>query len=305
MTYIPKISRRNFLVSSTAVGGGLALGWHVSGGAMPAAAQGAAGNEVGIWVVVHSDDRVVVRIARSEMGQGTLTGLAQLVAEDLECDWAKVSAEYVAPDVNHANKRAWGDMSTGGSRGIRTSVDYVRKGGAAARIMLIEAAAKRWGVPVAECAAAMGVITHAPTGRRLRFGEVAEAASKLEVPKDVAVKDPKDWKLVGKSVKRLDTREKLDGSLVYAIDLKLPGMLNASIMQSPVFGGKLVSFDAAAVAKMPGVRHVVAVGDNAVAVVADTWWQAQSALLKLPVVWDEKGNGAVNKIGRASCRERV
>jgi isoquinoline 1-oxidoreductase beta subunit len=300
MTYIPKISRRNFLVSSTAVGGGLALGWHVSGGATPATAQGAAGNEVGIWVVVHSDDRVVVRIARSEMGQGTLTGLAQLVAEDLECDWTKVSAEYVAPDVNHANKRAWGDMSTGGSRGIRTSVDYVRKGGAAARIMLIEAAAKRWGVPVGECAAAMGVITHAPTGRKLRFGEVAEAASKLEVPKDVAVKDPKDWKLVGKSVKRLDTREKLDGSLVYAIDLKLPGMLNASIMQSPVFGGKLVSFDAAAVAKMPGVRHVVAVGDNAVAVVADTWWQAQSALLKLPIVWDEKGNGAVNSAAIAA-----
>jgi isoquinoline 1-oxidoreductase beta subunit len=300
MTYIPKLSRRNFLVSSTAAGGGLMLGWHASGANAPAAAQGAAGNEVGIWVAVHADDRVVVRIARSEMGQGTLTGLAQLVAEDLECDWAKVSAEYVAPDVNHANKRAWGDMSTGGSRGIRASVDYVRKGGAAARIMLIEAAAKRWGVPVGECVAAMGVITHTPSGRKLRFGEVAEAASKLEVPKDVAVKDPKDWKIVGKGLKRIDTKEKLDGSLVYAIDLRLPGMLNASIMQSPVFGGKLVSFDAAAVAKKPGVKHVLAVGDNAVAVVADTWWQANSALLELPVVWDEKGNGGVNSAAIAA-----
>jgi len=300
MTYIAKLSRRRFLVSTAVAGGGLALGWQMAGGPLPASAQSVVGRDVGIWIVIYPDDRVVVRIARSEMGQGTLTGLAQLAAEDLECDWSKVSAEYVAPEVNHANKRAWGDMSTGGSRGIRTSVDYVRKGGAAARMMLTEAAAKQWNVPVSECSAAMSVITHNPSGRKLRYGEVAEAAAKLEVPKDVALKDPKDWKIIGKGVKRLDTKEKLDGSLVYAIDVKLPNMLNAAIAQSPVFHGKVVSYDAAKVLGMPGVRHVVKVDDGAVAVIADTWWQAKTALEKLPVVWDERGNGNVNSTSIAA-----
>ncbi|MGE0719350.1 MAG: molybdopterin cofactor-binding domain-containing protein [Alphaproteobacteria bacterium] len=294
MSHIMKLSRRGFLVSAGAVAGGMAIGWKVPGGALQAVAQTPIGVEVGIWVVIHPDDRTVVRIARSEMGQGTLTGLAQLVAEDLECDWSKVSAEYVAPEVNLANKRAWGDMSTGGSRGIRTSVDYVRKGGAAARMMLTEAAAKRWGVPASECAAENSVVTHQPTGRKLRYGEVAEDAAKLAVPKDIALKDPKDWKVIGKGVKRLDTADKLTGAQVYAIDVRLPDMLNAAIAQSPVFGGKLVSFDAEKVKGLKGVRHVVAVGDNAVAVVADTWWQAKTALEQLPVVWDEGANGKVD-----------
>lgn len=300
MTYVAKLSRRTFLVSTAIAGGGLALGWQIAGGQLPASAQSVVGRDVGIWVVIYPDDRVVVRIARSEMGQGTLTGLAQLVAEELESDWNKVTAEYVAPDVNHANKRAWGDMSTGGSRGIRTSVEYVRRGGAAARIMLTEAAAKRWNVPVSECSAAMSVITHVPTGRKLRYGEVAEEASKLEVPKDVAVKDPKDWKIVGKALKRIDTKEKVDGSLVYAIDLKLPNMLNAAIAQSPVFHGKLVSFDAPRISAMPGVRHVVKVDDGTVAVVADTWWQAKSALDKLPIVWNEGAHGNLNSASIAA-----
>jgi len=300
MTYIAKLSRRRFLVSTAVAGGGLALGWQMAGGPLPASAQSVVGRDVGIWIVIYPDDRVVVRIARSEMGQGTLTGLAQLAAEDLECDWSKVSAEYVAPEVNHANKRAWGDMSTGGSRGIRASVDYVRKGGAAARMMLTEAAAKQWNVPVSECSAAMSVITHNPSGRKLRYGEVAEVAAKLEVPKDVALKDPKDWKIIGKGVKRLDTKEKLDGSLVYAIDVKLPNMLNAAIAQSPVFHGKVVSYDAAKIMGMPGVRHVVKVDDGAVAVIADTWWQAKTALEKLPVVWDERGNGNVTSASIAA-----
>jgi isoquinoline 1-oxidoreductase beta subunit len=288
MSRISQISRRLFLTASAAAGGGLALG------VIPeAAAQGAAA-EIGIWVTIAPDDTVTVRIARSEMGQGTLTGLAQMVADELDADWRFVRAEYVAPEVNHANKRAWGDMSTGGSRGIRASVEYVRKGGAAARAMLIETAAKRWGVPTNECSAALSLVTHTPTGRVFRYGELAAEAAKLPVPTDVAVKTPAQWGLIGRGVKRLDTVEKLSGKLTYAIDVNLPNMLNASIAQCPVWGGKLKSFDADKIKAMPGVRHVVAVGDYAVAVVADKWYQANTALKALPIVWDERGNGEVD-----------
>ncbi len=294
MSQTTELSRRSFFTATAAVGGGVALGWSLPGTASQAFAQSTKGAEVGIWVVIQPDDTTIVRIARSEMGQGTLTGLAQLVADELDADWRFVRAEYVAPEVNLANKRAWGDMSTGGSRGIRASVDYVRKGGAAARAMLIEAAAKQWGVPAGECTAAISVITHKPTGRTLRYGQVAAEAAKLTVPADVPVKTPAQWTLIGRGVKRLDTVEKLSGKQVFAIDVQLPDMLNASIMQSPVWGGKLKSFDADKIKAMPGVRHVLAVGDNAVAVVADKWYQANTALLALPVVWDEGKNGNVD-----------
>ena len=234
--------------------------------------------EVNAWVVIRPDDTVVIRIARSEMGQGTLTGLAQLVAEELECDWSKVTTEFPTPGQSVARKRVWGDFSTGGSRGIRTCQEYVRKGGAAARMMLIQAAANEWKVPASECTAANSVITHTPSGKTTTYGKVAEAAAKLEPPADVKLKDPKDWKIAGKGLKRLDTADKITGKMIYGIDVKLPGMLNAAIKDCPVFGGKLKSFDEAKVAGMKGVKKVVKVGDNAVAVVADTWWHAKTAL---------------------------
>ena len=250
--------------------------------------------EVNAWVVIRPDDTVVVRIARSEMGQGTMTGLAQLVAEELECDWSKVTTEYPTPGQSVARKRVWGDMSTGGSRGIRTSHEYVRKGGAAARIMLVQAAANEWKVPASECTASDSVITHSPSGRKTTFGKVAEAAAKLEPPTEIKLKDPKDWKIAGKPLKRLDTADKITGKMMYGIDVKLPGMLNAAIKDCPVFGGKVKSFDAAKVAGMKGVKKVVQVGDTAVAVVADTWWQAKTALDALPIVWDEGPNAKVS-----------
>jgi isoquinoline 1-oxidoreductase subunit beta len=288
-----KISRRSFVIGTAAVGGGFALGLHIPlGGRVVRAQDGSP--EVNAWVVIRPDDTVVIRIARSEMGQGTLTGLAQLVAEELECDWAKVTTEYPTPGASVKRQRAWGDFSTGGSRGIRTSHEYVRKGGATARMMLIQAAADAWGVPAAECSAANSVITHGRSGRTTTYGKVAAAAAKLTPPADVALKDPKDWKVIGKSVKRLDTMNKLTGAQVYGADLKLPGMLNAAIKDCPVFGGKVKSFEAAAVRGMPGVRHVVQVGDSGVAVVADTWWQAKTALDALPIVWDEGPNAAVS-----------
>lgn len=272
------VNRRQFLGSAAA--GALVVGFHV-----PAVPQGVP-DEVNAWVVVHPDERVVIRIARSEMGQGTLTGLAQLVAEELECDWAKVSTEYPTPGQNLARHRVWGNFSTGGSRGIRESHDYVRKGGATARLMLVQAAADGWKVPAAECRVAKGVITHPGSGRSTSYGQVAAAAARLAPPKDVALKDPKDWKLVGQRVARLDTVDKTTGAQVYGTDLKLPGLLNAAIRDCPVFGGSVRGFDAAPVLKMPGVKKVVRVGDSAVAVVADTWWRARKAVDALAIDWD-------------------
>jgi isoquinoline 1-oxidoreductase subunit beta len=300
MNYVPKMNRRTFVVSAAAAGGGLALGFDLPFGG-PQVIRAADGSpEINAWVVIRPDDTVVVRVARSEMGQGTLTGLAQLVAEELECDWAKVTWEYPTPGQSVARKRVWGDFSTGGSRGIRMSHEYVRKGGAAAREMLKQAAANEWKVPVAEVSASNGVITHKPSGRTTTYGKVAEAAAKLEPPKDVPLKDPKDWKIAGKPLKRLDTLDKITGKQVYGADLKLPGMLNAAIKESPVMGGKVKSFDAAKVEKMPGVKKVVKVGDTGVAVVADTWWQAKTALDALPITWDEGENA---KVSSASIAE--
>src|SRR4051812_28521281 len=290
-----KLSRRKFVIGSAAAGGGLALGFSLPSGFGAALAQGAAndGTEVNVWVAIKPDDTCVIRIARSEMGQGTITGLAQLVAEELECDWKKVTTEQITPGANLARKRAWGDMSTGGSRGIRTSQDYVRRGGAAARMMLLQAAADEWKVPVGELKVANGIITHAATQRSVSYGKVATAAAKIEPPdpKSIKLKDPKNWTIAGKPLKRLDTADKLNGSKVYAIDIKLPGMLCAAIKDCPVFGGKLKSYDEAKIAGMPGVRKVVKVKDTGVAVVADTWWRAKTALDALPIVWDE-GAGA-------------
>ena len=284
-----KLSRRTFIVASAAASGGLAVGLRVPFGIGPAVAASDAATEVNVWVAIKPDDTCVIRIARSEMGQGTLTGLAQLVAEELECDWSKVTTEQVTPGANLARKRAWGEMGTGGSRGIRSSQDYVRRGGAAARMLLLQAAADEWKVPLAELAVSQGVITHAASGRSTTYGKVATAAAKLAAPdpKSIKLKDPKDWKIAGKPLKRLDTADKLDGSKVYAIDVKLPGMLCAAIKDCPVFGGKLKSYDDTKVAGMPGVRRVVKVKETAVAVVADTWWRAKTALAALPITWDE------------------
>jgi len=296
-----QLSRRKFIVGSAAVaGGGLALGLNVPF----AQAQNGATNEVNVWVAIKPDDTCVIRIARSEMGQGTLTGLAQLVAEELECDWSKVMTEGVTPGRNLASKRAWGEMGTGGSRGIRTSQDYVRRGGAAARIMLLQAAADQWKVPVAELTVSKGVITHAASKRKTSYGKVAAAASKVTPPdpKAITLKGPKDWSIAGKPLKRLDTADKLNGSKIYAIDVKLPDMLCAAIKDCPVFGGKVTSFDASKIAGMPGVKKVVKVKDTGVAVVADTWWRAKKALDALPIVWDEAGNGNVSS---ASIAEQL
>ncbi|MFZ0424479.1 MAG: molybdopterin cofactor-binding domain-containing protein [Xanthobacteraceae bacterium] len=298
MTQMAKFNRRCFIVGSSAVGAGLALGFDLPFGPGAARAEdvirAADGSpEVDAWVVIRPDDTVVIRIARSEMGQGTLTGLAQLVAEELDCDWSKVTTEFPTPGANVARKRVWGDFSTGGSRGIRESNEYVRKGGATARVMLIQAAANSWNVPAAECTASNSVITH-KSGKKTTYGKVAEAAAKLEAPKDVPLKDPKTWTIAGKPLKRLDTMPKITGQPIFGIDTRQPGMVYAAISACPTFGGKVASYDAAKVTDMPGVKKVVKVGDNAVAVVADSWWRAKKALEAMPVSWDLGDNAKVS-----------
>jgi isoquinoline 1-oxidoreductase beta subunit len=287
----PNLSRRKFMVTAAAASGGLALGFNLPFGADLAQAQAplAATPEVNAWVVIKPDETVVIRIARTEMGQGTLTGIAQLVTEELECDWKKVTTEMVTPGQNLARKRVWGDMATGGSRGIRGSETYTRAGGAAARMMLLQAAAEEWKVPVGELTVSEGVIHHAASNRTTTYGKVAPAAAKVTPPdpKTIKLKPYTQWKVAGKPMKRLDTAPKLNGSKIYAVDLKFPGMLNAAVKSCEVFGGKLVSFDESKVAKMPGVKRVVKVDDSTVAVVADTWWRAKTALDALPIRWDE------------------
>ena len=293
------LSRRRFLQGAAA--GSLVVGFHVPFlKSADAQSLAATAPEINAWVVIQPNDTVVIRIARSEMGQGTLTGLAQLVAEELECDWARVTTEYPTPGQSLERKRPWGNFATGGSQGIRGSQDYVRKGGATARLLLLQAAADDWKVPVADCTVANSVISHAPSKRKTTFGKMAGAAAKLTPPTEVKLKDPKDWKIAGKRLARLDTIEKTTGKQIYGMDLTLPGMLNAAVMACPVFGGKIKSVDDAAVLKRPGVKRVLQINNNAVAVVADTWWRAKSALDALKIEWDEGPNA---KLSSASFAE--
>lgn len=295
-------SRRHFIVGSSAIAAGLAIGFDFPFISSANAAMGSGTTsmapletpEVGVWVVVKPNDEVVVRVVRSEMGQGTTTGLAQLLAEELECDWSKVTYEYPSPLASLKRKNPWGTFHTGGSHGIRHSEQNVRKGGAAARMMLTQAAANSWNVPVSECTVSKGVITHLPSKRQTTFGKVSVAASKLPVPTKIPLKDPKDWKLIGQPVDRIDGMEdKVTGRQVFAIDLDLPGMLIANIRQCPVFGGKVKSYDATAALKMNGVKKVVPVGDNALATIADTFWHAKSAMDAVIIDWDKGPNAEV------------
>jgi isoquinoline 1-oxidoreductase beta subunit len=213
-----------------------------------------------------------------------------LVAEELECDWKRVKIEYASANANVKRKRAWGDMASVGSRTIRNSQEYLRKAGATAREMLVAAAAKQWNVPASECTAQSSFITHGPSKRRVSFGKVAEAAAKLDAPKEVKLKDPKEWKLIGKPIKRVDIPDTVMGRQRYGIDTQLDGMLYAAIAQCPVFGGKVKSMDSSKVEGRRGIVKVLNL-ETFVAVVADNWWRAKEALRDVHVDWDVGANG--------------
>ena len=290
MTRAAALSRRSLLAGVSAVGGGLALALAIP---FENARTATEAPEVTAWLVIGPDNSVVIRIARAEMGQGVSTGLAMLVAEELECDWSKVSTEFISASENIRRGRVWGDTTTGASRSIAASQLYLRKAGAIAREMLIAAAAARWNVPAAECVARLSTIMHQPSGREVSFGAVVEDAAKLKPPDTVTLKEPSRWTLAGTPRRRLDVLDKVTAQPVYAIDVRLPGMLYAAIAHCPVFGGAPKSIDESAIAAMKGVRRVVRLHD-AVAVVADSWWRAKCALDALPIVWDDRGNSSVS-----------
>jgi len=281
------VSRREFLKQSAAIGGGLTIGCGPLG---VFAQKPDAGVELTAWVVVRPDDAIIIRYARSEMGQGSMTSAPMLVAEELECDWKRVKVEYASANASVKRKRAWGDMASVGSRTIRNSQEYLRKAGATARGMLVAAAAEQWKVPASECSAQNSFITHGPSKRRVSYGKVAEAASKLEPPKDVKLKDPKEWKLIGKPIKRIDIPDTVMGRQRYGIDTQLPGMLYAAIAQCPVFGGKVKAMDSSKVEGRRGIVKVLNM-ESFVAVVGDNWWRAKEALRDVHIDWDVGANG--------------
>jgi isoquinoline 1-oxidoreductase subunit beta len=305
MSREPHLSRRSFLASVAATGGALALGFEIPFGPRRASAATteAGAPEITAWIVIEPNDTVIIRVAKSEMGQGGFTALPMLVAEELGCDWSKVRPEFAAPHENRKRNRAWGNMSTGASRSISASQNDLRQAGATAREMLIAAAAARWGVPCDECIAANSVITHRPSGRTVTFGAVAEDAAAITPPTKVKLKDPNDWTLIGTAQKRHDVRDKVTGKPIYAIDVRLPNMLYAAIVQCPVFKGTLNSVDESKLASMNGIRRVVKLPD-AVAVVADSWWRAKKAVDALPVTWD-LGEGAAVSSATISANLRA
>jgi isoquinoline 1-oxidoreductase beta subunit len=288
----PDVNRRSFMVSSAAAGGAMVLGFHIPT-ASGVANSGDLAPELNAWIKIMPDDTVIVRIARAEMGQGIVTALAMLVAEELECDWAKVRPELVSPADNVRRGRLWGDMSTSASRSVNLSQQTMREAGASARQMLIAAAAARWNVPAAACRAAGSTITHRPSGRTVRFGELAQAAAAMPVPARVTLKDPKDWTVTGTPRRRFDVADKCAGRPIYAGDVRLPGMLYATIVQCPVFRGALRSIDKRKAGAMKGVRHIVERPDM-VAVVADGWWQAKQAADALVLEWNEEDHRRVS-----------
>jgi isoquinoline 1-oxidoreductase beta subunit len=281
---VSHLDRRSFLASIAAIGGSLVLGFEIPFGTRATHAS-VDPREITAWVVIEPDETVIIRVAKSEMGQGSFTALPMLVAEELECDWSKVRAEFAPPHENRKRNRVWGNMSTGASRSISASQNDLRRAGATARAMLIAAAAARWSVPMTECTAAQGVITHGPSGRRITFGAIAAAAADVKPPAQVVLKDPKDWKLIGTRQRRFDVPDKITGKPIYAIDVQLPNMLYAAIVQCPVFKGTLKAVDETRLAGMKGIHQVVKLPD-AVAVVADGWWRAKKAAEALPVTWD-------------------
>jgi len=289
---VSHLDRRSFLASIAAIGGSLVLGFEIPFGTRATHAS-VGPREITAWIVIEPDETVIIRVAKSEMGQGSFTALPMLVAEELECDWSKVRAEFAPPHENRKRNRVWGNMSTGASRSISASQNDLRRAGATARAMLIAAAAARWNVPMTECTAAQGVISHGPSGRSVTFGAIAAAAADMNAPTQVALKDPKDWKLIGTRQRRFDVPDKITGKPIYAIDVQLPNMLCAAIVQCPVFKGTLKAVDETRLAGMRGIRQVVKLPD-AVAVVADSWWRAKKAAEALPVTWDFGDNSEVS-----------
>jgi isoquinoline 1-oxidoreductase subunit beta len=300
------VTRRQFVVSVATAAGGLALTVGLPGLAEAAVigpqafGPGTDPNDVNAFLAIAPDGGILIRSPHQEMGQGAITALPMIVAEELECDWSKVKVEHAAAARNQREKDIYGDMATVGSRGVRTSWQMLLQAGASARERLIAAAAQRWNVPAAECTAANSKVTHAKSGRSLDYGALALDAGKIKLDKEPAIRTPDQFKFIGKSVARLDTPLKINGAAKFAIDTQVPGMVYAAINACPVPGGKLKSVDEAPAKSRRGVLQVVKL-DNAVAVVADRFWRAKEALALLKPEWDagEAGKTDSAQFGKA------
>lgn len=285
------VNRRGFLKMGAAGTAGLIIGFYFPGGAEVVAAAPATPVALNAWIHIGTNDLVTIFIDKSEMGQSILTGLAMIAADELDCDWKKVRTEFAPAEKVYINPR-FGAQATGGSSGTPTSWGPLRKASAAARQMLLEAAAQKWGVNSSECRAENSAIVHTPSKRRLSYGSLVEAAAKLPVPQDVPLKQPSQYHLIGKPTKRLDTPEKVNGSAQYGIDVHLPGMLYAVVARCPVFGGKVAGFDATKAKAVPGVKDVIQISTG-IAVVADNTWTAMQGRRALDVRWDEGPNASL------------
>jgi isoquinoline 1-oxidoreductase beta subunit len=289
----PQLNRRQFLLTTSVVGGAFVLGFFLPSRQVEAAAiaeqpwtaptQG--GTEVNAWLVIGSDDTVTIRVAQSEMGEGVFTSMPMLVAEELACDWQKVRAEYASANRSLRENRVYQRMATGGSGAVRRSREYLQQAGASARVRLITAAAQQWGVPANECRAEQGTVMHPASSRKISYGALAAAAAQVKLDAEPAIKTPDQFTLLGRSLNRLDVPLKVNGSAIYGIDVRLPDMLYASVMTCPVFGGTLKRYDFEAIKSLPGVRTAVEV-PNGIAVVADSFWRAKTALEVMPIEWD-------------------
>jgi isoquinoline 1-oxidoreductase beta subunit len=285
MNRIVNISRRDFLKTGAMLGGGLILGFSLRGSAMGKAVRAKVSFSPNAFIRVGADGMVTIIVNKSEMGQGVYTSLPMLIAEELECDWTKIRVEAapVAPEYNHTE---WGQIQgTGGSSSVRSTWDQFRKAGAAGRMMLVKAAADAWKVSPDTCRAEKGFVVHDQSKRRLSYGALAEKAARLDLPKQIVLKKPEDFMLIGKATKRLDTPEKVSGGALFGIDAKAKGMLVAVVERSPVFGGKVRSFNAEKTIKAAGVKRVVQV-PSGVAVVASDFWSAMKGREALEVDWD-------------------
>ncbi|HXJ00398.1 MAG TPA: molybdopterin cofactor-binding domain-containing protein, partial [Micropepsaceae bacterium] len=287
------LSRRKFIVSGLSAAGGLALGIAFPnlasarplGGAPWSNDASGAANEVNAWIMIDPDETITIRIPHTEMGQGAGTANPMIVAEELECDWAKIKGEFASPNRNVRENNVYKDQNTVGSRGVATSWQYLQQAGASARVRLVQAAATRWNVPASECTAENGAVLHKASNRRFTYGQLAADAAKIKLDKEPEIKSPDQFKLIGKPLPRLDTPVKVNGEAKFGIDAKVPDMVYASAMSCPVPGGTLASVDESGLKGKRGIIKVVKMKD-AVAVVADNTWRAMQGLEALKIEWN-------------------
>jgi isoquinoline 1-oxidoreductase beta subunit len=303
MEQINSPGRRQFLKTTALAGGGLLIGFHIPAFGKFSGIPAATNFIPNAFIRIGTDDIVTVIVNHSEMGQGSYTAMPMMLADELDADWSKVRFESapVDPAYNHPG---FGMMATGGSTSTWVEWDRFRKAGATARYMLVEAAAQTWNVEVSTCKTENGFVIHTTTGKKLSYGQLVDKAATIKAPADVKLKDPKDFKLIGKPVKRLDTPAKTNGTAVFGLDIKVPGLLTALIARPPVFGGKVKSFNADKTKAIPGVKEVVQI-DRGIAVVATGFWAAKLGREALEIDWDNGTLSTLNSKEQAKQYEEL